>query len=261
MGENKFLFAEERKQKILKLLDSQERVQVSDLVELFQVSGSTIRTDMRELEKEKLITRTHGGAIKNPQKSFEDIPKQRETTKEKEAIAIEAVKQLNDGDSIVIDTGTSCLAFAKHLTQSKLKNIKVVTYDIEIASLLSEETNFEVSIIGGVIRNGFMYTYGEVVAEQLKEFLVDKAIIATSTFSLEKGLHTPNVGTAQLKKILFNISSQRILLCESRKIGKESYKRFAKIEEIDLLITDKKIKKNDLKKLRSLKVNTILAAN
>ncbi|MBL1230645.1 DeoR/GlpR transcriptional regulator [Enterococcus sp. BWB1-3] len=245
MEENKFLYAEERKAEILRLLEEQERLQVIDLVELFQVSGSTIRTDMRELEKEHLLTRTHGGAIRNPQRSFEDKPKVRELTTEKRQIARKAASLLNDGDSLVIDTGTSCLAFAEALVHSQIKGLRILTYDLQIASMLSEETEHEICFIGGIIRNGFQYTSGEMVIESLRTFLVDKAIIGTTSFSIEKGYSTPNIGTAELKKILFSIARQKLLLCESSKIGKESFKLFAGTADVDIFITDKGVKETD----------------
>lgn len=257
MEENKFLYAEERKEEILQLLEEYERIQVADLIELFQVSGSTIRTDMRELEKEKKLTRTHGGAIKIPQRSYEDSPKVRELTKEKRMIARHAVTLINDGDSIAIDTGTSCLAFSEALTQSKLKKLRILTYDLQVASMLSEKTDYEIYFIGGMIRNGFQYAAGETVIEGIRHFLVDKSVIGTTSFSIEKGYSTPNVGTAELKRVLLTISKQKILLCESIKIGKESFKLFAKPEEIDILITDKKITEQKLSRLSQVQTNVI----
>lgn len=259
MEENKFMYAEERKTEILRLLDEQERVQVADLVELFHVSGSTIRTDMRELEKEHLLTRTHGGAIRNPQRSFEDKPKVRTLTDEKRRIARKAVTLLNDGDSLVIDTGTSCLAFAEALMYSSVKSLRILTYDLQIASMLSEETDHEICLIGGIVRNGFQYAAGEMVIESLRTFLVDKAIIGTTSFSIEKGFSTPNIGTAELKKVLFSIADQKLMLCESSKIGKDSFKLFALPYDTDILITDTNISKNDHNFLNQQKVTVITA--
>ncbi|MDH6364012.1 DeoR family fructose operon transcriptional repressor [Enterococcus sp. PF1-24] len=259
MDENKFMYAEERKAKILRLLEEQERLQVVDLVELFQVSGSTIRTDMRELEKEHLLTRTHGGAIRNLQRSFEDKPKVRTLTDEKRKIARKAVDLLNDGDSLVIDTGTSCLAFAEALINSSVKDLRILTYDLQIASMLSEETNHEICFIGGIIRNGFQYASGEMVIESLRTFLVDKAVIGTTSFSPEKGYSTPNIGTAELKKVLFTIAKEKLLLCESSKIRKDSFKLFARPNEVDLFITDNEITDEKLKELKRLNLSVSIA--
>lgn len=257
MEENKFLYAEERKEEILRLLEERERIQVAELIRKFSVSGSTIRTDMRELEKENLLTRTHGGAIRNPQRTFEDNPKVRKLTNEKRAIARKAVTFLNDGDSIAIDTGTSCLAFAEALVHSKVKGLRILTYDLQIATMLSEETGHEICFVGGVIRNGFQYASGEMVIDILRTFLVDKVIIGTTSFSIEKGYSTPNIGTAELKKTLLSIGKKRILLCESTKIGKESFKLFAKSSDIDLLITDQEIANHDLISIEKKNISVI----
>ena len=246
LEKNKFLYAEERKQEILRLLEEQERVQVVDLVDIFQVSGSTIRTDMRELEKENLLTRTHGGAIKRTKKNIEDNPKVRVLTDEKRRIAQYAVKLIDNGDCLIIDTGTSCLAFAEALVHCDVKKLHIVTGDLQIASILSEQTDYEVCILGGVIRNGFQYAAGESVIRSIKTFSVDKAILATTSFTIEKGYSTPDIGTGELKDAMMSISKQKIMLCESSKIGKESYKVFAKPTIVDILVTDTGISKEDL---------------
>lgn len=93
-----------------------------------------------ELENEGLVTRTHGGVIKRDfQRSVEIIPKSRERTNEKYRIAERAVKLIEENDILAIDTGTSCRAFAEKLINSSLKRLTILTYDLEIALLLSEK--------------------------------------------------------------------------------------------------------------------------
>jgi len=255
MEKNKFLYAEERKQEILRLLDEKGRVQVSDLIDIFKVSGSTIRTDIRELEHGRLLVRTHGGAIHNHNKSLEDIPNVRQVTKEKRRIAEHAVSLLKNGDSIAIDTGTTCQAFAKALSNSEYKNLHILTHDLQIAIMLSERTDFNITILGGTIRNRFQYAAGESVIREMEKYSVDKAIVATTSFSIEKGYSTPNVGTAELKRTMLEIARQKIILFESTKIGKESFCIFGKTTTADIIVTDKNIKKKDLQQLEMLKIN------
>lgn len=255
MEKNKFLYAEERKQEILKLLDETGRIQVADLIDIFQVSGSTIRTDIRELEYSRLLVRTHGGAIRNHNKSLEDVPNVREVTEEKRKIAEHAVSLLKDEDSIAIDTGTTCQTFATALANSDLKDLHILTHDLQIAILLSERTDFNVTILGGTIRNHFQYAAGESVIREMAKYSVDKAIVATTSFSIERGYSTPNVGTAELKRAMLDIARQKIILFESSKIGKESFCIFGETTKADVIVTDKSIKKKDLQKLEALKIN------
>ena len=99
------LYAEERKQSIVKIVNEKNRMQVAELAELFNVTGSTIRNDLRELENEGLVTRTHGGVIKREfQRSVETIPKNRAFTNEKYRIAERAVRLIEENDILAIDT-------------------------------------------------------------------------------------------------------------------------------------------------------------
>jgi len=128
MNEKETVFMEERKQMILNLLQETEKVTVAYLSELFNVSGATIRSDLRDLENEKLLLRTHGGAMRISKSAFEIEPQKRgEATECKEAIAREAVKFIDDGDTIAVDTGSTCYTFAKYLGTKK--DLRVVTND------------------------------------------------------------------------------------------------------------------------------------
>ncbi|WP_245249535.1 DeoR/GlpR family DNA-binding transcription regulator [Vagococcus allomyrinae] len=259
MKENFNLYAEERKNKIIALLEEAGRIEVPDLVELFKVSGTTIRNDLRELEKEERLTRTHGGAIKIQKRSFEDRPGIRMATEEKKQIAKKAVSFIEDGDSIAIDTGTSCLAFAQALIQSELLNIKVITNDLTVAALLEDQTDYTVFFTGGVIRNGFHYTSGEHVVSSLKGFLVDKVILGTTSFSIKNGFSTPNFGISEIKRSLIAIGKKRIVLCEAAKIGKDSLNIFASINDIELLITDSQLSKPLEKSLEHSPISFVVA--
>lgn len=253
------LYAEERKNKIISLLEETGRVEVPDLVTLFNVSGTTIRNDLRELEKEERLTRTHGGAIKIQKRSFEDRPAIRTATEEKKEIAKKAVSFIENGDSIAIDTGTSCLAFAQELIHSDLVNLKVITNDLTVASLVEDQTEYTVFFTGGVIRNGFHYASGEHVISSLKGFLVDKVVLGTTSFSTETGFSTPNFGISEIKRTLISIAKKKIVLCEAAKIGKDSLNVFATPNDIDVMITDSQLTKKMEKSLNKLSISYAIA--
>lgn len=253
------LYAEERKQSIVNLVNEKNRMQVAELADIFKVTGSTIRNDLRELENEGLVTRTHGGVIKRDfQRSVEIIPKSREFTNEKYRIAERAVKLIEENDILAIDTGTSCSAFAEKLINSQLQRLTILTYDLEIALLLSEKTNYQVQVIGGAIRNGYPYVSGSSVALGLAGFSVDKVILGTTSFDKEYGHSTPNYETAEMKKSLSNIGRIKIVLCESNKINQRSFKQFAKPDECDYLITDSHITQEQRIDIDALNINFLI---
>lgn len=253
------LYAEERKQSIVNIVNEKNRMQVAELADLFKVTGSTIRNDLRELENEGLVTRTHGGVIKRDfQRSVEIVPKSREFTNEKYRIAERAIRLIEENDILAIDTGTSCRAFAERLINSPLKRLTILTYDLEIALLLSEKTNYQVQIIGGAIRNGYPYVSGSSVALGLAGFSVDKVILGTTSFDKNYGYSTPNYETAEMKKCLMNISRIKIVLCESSKINQRSFKQFATPDECDYLITDSHITQEQQTDIAGLNINLLL---
>lgn len=254
------LYAEERKQSILDLINEKKRVQVSELIERFNVTGSTIRNDLRELEDEGLLTRTHGGAIKSDiQKSFEISPKSREHTPQKINIAKKAVKLIEENDTIAIDTGSSCMLFAEYLTRTSFEALTILTYDLQIALLIHENTSYTVQVLGGVIRKDYPYVSGELVVNDLKQYSVDKVIMGTTYFDMEYGHSTPNVGTAELKKSLMKIGNEKIVLCESKKLFHKSYRQFALPNEFDYFITDASVSEKYLTKLREQDLDLIIA--
>lgn len=253
------LYAEERKQSIVNIVNEKNRMQVTELADLFNVTGSTIRNDLRELENEGLVTRTHGGVIKRDfQRSVEIIPKSREYTNEKYRIAERAVRLVEENDILAIDTGTSCRAFAEKLINSPLKRLTILTYDLEIALLISEKTNYQVQVIGGAIRNGYPYVSGSSVALGLSGFSVDKVIFGTTSFDKDYGYSTPNYETAEMKKCLMNIGRIKIVLCESSKINQRSFKQFAKPDECDYLITDSQITSEQQMDISALNINLLM---
>lgn len=254
------LYAEERKQSILKLVNDKKRMQVSDLADLFHVTGSTIRNDLRELERDDLVTRTHGGVIKRDfKRSIEIKPQSREFTEEKYQIAEKAVTLINENDIIAIDTGTSCVAFAEKLITSSIHKLTILTYDLQIGLLLSEKTDYQVQVLGGTIRNGYPYVSGNSVALSLNRFSADKVIVGTTSFDRIYGYSTPNYETAEMKKGLLAIGGTKIVLCESYKIGKRSFCQFAEPEECDYLLTDSLISSEQMAELTPLNINLLQA--
>lgn len=242
MNEKETVFMEERKQMILNLLQETEKVTVAYLSELFNVSGATIRSDLRDLENEKLLLRTHGGAMRISKSAFEIEPQKRgEAAECKEAIAREAVKFIDDGDTIAVDTGSTCYAFAKYLGTKK--DLRVVTNDLSIAALLDQFEDVTVYFIGGVIRKHYNCTIGGFGTAPFQDLVVDKAIMGTNSFTLAKGATTPDVGQAEMKKLLVSISDKVFILGSSDKIGRNSFVTFAESNQIDVIITDGAISK------------------
>lgn len=232
------LFAEERKQKILQMLKTDSKLLVADLSEHFGVSATTIRTDLRELEGDGKLRRTHGGAISVPKTIFEPTSTQKSSKNavQKEAIAKKAAELVQNGDTILIDSGTTTERIIPFLT--KKEQLVVVVNDITLAHALEEYTNAQVIMIGGVIKRGFHCTSGSIAINSIKNLNVEKAFIAANALSVEKALTTPDINQAELKKAMISTATEVFVLCDSSKFGKISFAQFAELNDIDVLITD-----------------------
>ena len=238
-NDDKVLFAEERKKRLVEYISKHRRVTVPQLCENFSVSSATIRNDLRELDEASLITRTHGGAIKKSQTSFEPIMDNRLSSniEGKNSAAQLALEHINDNDTIILDTGTTTQALAKLL--HKRKNISVVTNDIKVATILeSSNSNCEVYFIGGLLRKGFHCTVVNGMFSMLDSLTVDKAFMGANSFSIKKGAGTPDVTQADIKKQMIKIAHKVIVLCDSSKLETNSFITFTEPAQIDLLITD-----------------------
>ncbi len=252
--DNGHLFLQERQEQIMKLLKKEHKLLVPYLCEYFSVSPATIRSDLNDLESKGLLVRTHGGALLNTKTGLEKnfSQKQGTYTKEKEVIAAAAAELVEDGDIIAIDTGTTTLAFAQAITGKH--NLTVVTNDIKIALLLEEQSDANVVFVGGTLRRGFHCSVGPLAINCMKNLRVDKCFMGTNGLTKEGGLSTPDINQAEVKRQMIEIGAQVIVLCDSSKIGMNSFCTVAPLNEIGILITDSGLDKSILDQLEQLDV-------
>jgi len=235
---NGAMFAEERKLKIVEILNQNKKVTVAELCELFDVSSATIRNDLRELEGGGQLIRTHGGAIIKTKASFEPDSKQKRDLNipAKQKIAQVAINLIEDGDTIILDTGTTTLELAKVLNQKK--HLTVVTNDFDIARVIEEFDAINIILMGGIVKKKFHCTVELPGKETLAGLQVDKAFLGTNSLSIENGATTPDVNLAATKKDIISSAAKVILLCSNRKVGKTSFAQFASLDQFDILVID-----------------------
>jgi DeoR family fructose operon transcriptional repressor len=240
------MFAEERKDKIMDLIAGDKKVTVTQLSHLFGVTDVTVRNDLRDLEKGGLLTRTHGGAIERTMTGFEQDSRQKgvHNLEAKQKIARAALDLVNDGDTIILDTGTTTLELARLL--GRRRNVTVVTNDLVIAQVLEDAEAINVVFMGGLVRKGFHCTLGVQGRLMTAELTIDKAFMAANGFSVTKGATTPDIQQAETKKNMIAVSSKIILLCDRNKIGRVSFVQFAGPHQIDTLVTDQLDQKEEM---------------
>ena len=199
--------------------------------------SATIRNDLRSLESRSIIKRTHGGAISTSKMVYElsTVQKEIRSINEKRAIAQAAMEFIQEGDAIALDSGTTTFEVARMLTN--IKNLTVVTNDLQIASWLEQNTSVNIMLAGGQVRRNFRCTTGQSALEMLSMLHVDKAFIAVNGVSIKTGLTTPTMDMACIKKQMIESADKVILLADSSKIGRTVCNLCAGLV-LDVMITD-----------------------
>lgn len=231
-------FAEERQLELVEFIRQHKKATVHELTYAFDVSSATIRNDLRALEDQGLLTRTHGGAMVNRKSRYEEDLQNRRihNQHEKELIAKVAIELIDDGDTIILDAGTTILELARLLEPKK--ELTVITNDMDIARLLCDQEEINLVLVGGTVRNRFHCTVGPLAERTLNGLLVDKAFIGANNFDLYKGPSTPVLDQAETKKVMMSIASKSILLCDHSKFGTRSFVPLSRTEDFDIIVTD-----------------------
>jgi DeoR family fructose operon transcriptional repressor len=239
------LFAEERKEQILSFLREHKRANIHELTEAFQVSGATIRADLREMEGLGVIKRTHGGAIyREDMLSDQDGIASRDFYgQEKEWIACTAAKLVKEGETIILDGSTTNIYLARQLKE--IKDLTVITNDIMVAGEIYQCPNIKIIFCGGIMRPMYGCTAGAEAIAFIQRLSVDKAFISPNALSISRGAFTPNLDTADTKKAFIKAADKNYLLCTSNKIGKKAMCHFGSLEDFECMITDDHIKERD----------------
>ncbi len=232
--------SEERRSKIIELLEQKGSVLVEDLAALFEVSQVTIRKDLSELEARGLLHRTHGGATYTHKSLFN--PSFREKIHlqqaEKQAIAKAALELIEEGDTLAL----------VRLMKRAFRSLYIITNSVPIASELSE-TRWELLLTGGLVRHHSMALIGPAAVRTLEVYHADKAFMCATGVSLQTGYTTPNPYEAQTKQAMLRAADTRYALVDSSKLGRATLASFAALDEIDLLISDEGASKDFLAQL------------
>ncbi len=233
------MLAIERRNQILEILQRDKRVVVSDLSSAFEVTEETIRRDLEKLEKEGFARKTYGGAILN--ESFNiDLPftvRKKANVSNKEYIADIICSMIEDGDHIMMDASSTAVYAAKHLKNKK--NITLITNSIEILLELSEVAGWKVLSTGGMLKEGSLSLVGYQAEKMLENYHVDKAVISCKGLDMERGITDSNEMEAQIKKLMLESASTKILAADSSKFDKISFTRIGGLDNLDYVITDK----------------------
>jgi DeoR/GlpR family transcriptional regulator of sugar metabolism len=254
------MFAFERHETIMNLINKKKQVTVSELSELLNVSISTIRNDLTKLDKDGLLIKTHGGAIlqADDDKYIAFTERLTKNTAEKEAIADEAVKLVRNGQCIILDASSTSLSLAKRL--HSFKRLTVITNGLYTALELKDNPNIKVILTGGLVTTNSFSIEGLLGENLIRSIHADLCFASAKGFTIKDGLTDFNIYEAELKKILVKRSSKFIALLDNSKLDVISIASFAHASDISTLITDENAPEEILSKCKSANINVCISS-
>lgn len=232
------LFQDERRSEIVKRVLERGRVDVSELAEEFGVTGETIRRDLTELQRERLVRRVHGGAV--PWRGSVIVPRlevrEGHNAAEKRRIAKAALAEVPQTGSIIIDSGSTALQLADVLDRER--DIVVVTNQMSIVRSLATTERPDIIVLGGALRRRTMAFVDETGVEALRDMSVDVAFIGCDGMSPAHGFTTPYREEVAIKQAMIRAARRVVMMFDHSKIGNEQLFRFADVKQVDVVYTD-----------------------
>jgi DeoR family fructose operon transcriptional repressor len=232
------VYQEERQSTIIEKARSKGRVDVAELAADFDVTPETVRRDLTALERHGLLRRVHGGAIPVERLGFEPGLSARDSAMapEKARIARAALAELPAEGAILLDAGTTTARLAELLPTDR--ELTVVTNAVPIAMTLSTRRNVTVLTIGGRVRGRTLAMVDQWALRVLADTFVDVAFLGTNGVSVERGLTTPDVAEAAVKRAMLQAARRTVVLADHTKVGNDCFARFGDLEEVDTLVSD-----------------------
>lgn len=227
-----------RHQKILELLKKNPDISVAKLAKELYVSEPTIRRDLHELDEKGIVTKKYGGAILNQGAPDLEIPfllRENERSEAKIDIAHKALRYIRDGMVLMLDGSTSAFHLVPYLT--KFKDLIVVTSGAKTAVALAER-NIRTFCTGGqMIIHSYSYV-GEQAEDFVKNINADVLFFSCHGLSEDGKMTDVSVEEANLRKVMFQHSKTKILLCDHSKFGKTYFYNMGTIDECDAIVSD-----------------------
>jgi DeoR family transcriptional regulator of aga operon len=252
------LLSEERRRAILEIVNREGRVLVLELAKRFETSQVTVRKDLEALHAHRLIHRTHGGALPARDGALED-PTLREKEKlrhqEKVRIAGAAAAMVQEGQVIILDSGTTTTEIARALRT--FRKLTIVTNAVNIAAELSG-TAVDVILTGGTLRKNSFSLVGPIAEETLHRLNADLLFLGVDGFDVHYGLSTPNLLEAKVNKVMVEVAKHTVAVCDSSKFGRRSLSLIVPPSALHEVVTDRGVPKSDLRVLKQVGIEVTL---
>lgn len=252
------MLIEERRQHIVAIAYKEGRVRVRDLSKALGISQITIRKDLDYLQARGLLQRSHGGAIPaQPGALFDPTLQEKEKShhSEKERIGAAAAEMVEEGQCVMLDSGTTTTSVAYAL--KKFSHLTIITNAVNIAADLTG-TGFEIILTGGIVRERSFSLVGPLAEDMLAEMHSDILFLGMDGFDLEAGLTTPNLLESRVNRAMVNAAQRVVAVCDSTKFSRRSLSRIIPVTGIHHVITDAGLPKSVQEALDSLEIGVTI---
>lgn len=248
----------QRRVKILHLIREDGHAKVQELSKIFNVTDTTIRQDLEALEKMGYIQREHGGAFLKGVDSFAKTGKvlNQSHIEEKREIAHKAISFINEGESIILDSGSTTTEIAKLLTQ--YRDLTVITNALNIALILGENPGINLIVTGGEFKAPTLSLTGKMAADSLKDFHANKLFLATAGISSDMSLTYPSLSDLMVKSAMISAAEHVFLVADSSKIGVSAFASLGPISMVNTFITDSNISEENIEKMKEENINLLI---
>jgi DeoR family transcriptional regulator of aga operon len=249
----------ERRQHVLKLVERDGRVLVSELSSSLGISPITIRKDLDFMERQGLVQRTHGGALSPHNTTLLDLSlkdKESQQSREKLAIAEAAAGLVEEGQCVLLDSGTTTTAVARALR--RFQHLTIVTNAMNIATELSD-TDFDIILIGGNMRKNAFSLVGPLAEDALRQIQADILFLGVDGFDVKIGVMTPSLLESRVNRVMASASRRVAAVCDSTKFERRSLAVIIPPSQIHTVVTDKNATKEQVDALRTAGIEVILA--
>ncbi|MBB3148094.1 DeoR/GlpR family transcriptional regulator of sugar metabolism [Phyllobacterium trifolii] len=227
--------SKERRSLLLHALHAGE-VDVGVLADRLAVSASTVRRDLQRLSDENAVLRTYGGAVlatHGPEKTLDQRLEAQDL--EKQAIASAAVELVKDGETLILDAGTTVLAFARLLRGRRLR---VITTNLALLPVLANEPDIELIVVGGSVRALSMGTVGPLAIECMRRMTADRAFMSADGVVAGRGLCEASLDQAFVKSAMIEQSRDVVVLADATKLGRAEQSAWTALPRSWTLVTN-----------------------
>ncbi len=256
-GEHGKMDVEARRSRLLELVRSQGFAGLPNLSDLLKVSESTVRRDLDFLEQQQVVRRTHGGVFytgPSPKLPHFD-QRQNANWNMKQAIARSAVALIGDGETVLLDGGSTTYELAQLLVG---QSVQVVTNSLPVGTLFAGSDTADLVMVGGYVHARTGVLLGPYANQMLAELKVQKAVLSVAGMN-ESGFYNSNLLLVETERAMMAAADEVIVLVDSTKFDRSSLAHLCDLGDIDTLVVDDQVTEAWQQRLQDAGVNVVIA--